>query len=383
MNNVKLLLLIFIFYTSNFLYSFNYVSWNFSNSYSGANYSSNLINQQNARTSDLTNAILSNITLSSNLIATDGNSYHRTKNWNISYSSSRYLEFSITLTNGETFPDMEVEIKTTHAVSSNTGGYRITYSWNNESFAQCGNDITGITGNTLSPYNTFLIPSPNNTSYNLLTIRIHGWITDVTNSIYFGNIEISGEQPLPVDLSFFKANINSNRVNLSWATEKEINNYGFDIERKSLSDNTWQNKGFIKGNGNSFVAHTYNFEDSDIPPGKYNYRLKQTDFNGNFRYFELKEIVEVNIPKKITLLQNFPNPFNTSTIIRFSLPVESNITVKVYDISGKTVRSYFNSKLKSGFYEILFKGDNFPSGIYYYKLTADNVILARKMMLIK
>lgn len=89
------------------------------------------------------------------------------------------------------------------------------------------------------------------------------------------------------------------------------------------------------------------------------------------------------LPKDHKLYQNFPNPFNPETVIAFDLPVSSNVSLMIYDTLGKVVGSYINSGLKVGKYEFKFNGSSLPSGIYFYRLIADNYTDIRKMILTK
>jgi len=83
------------------------------------------------------------------------------------------------------------------------------------------------------------------------------------------------------------------------------------------------------------------------------------------------------------LNQNFPNPFNPETIIRFSIPKNENVRLTVYDILGKKVVDIYNGFMPAGSYSTDFNASELPSGIYYYILKTDNITLSRKMMLVK
>ena len=91
---------------------------------------------------------------------------------------------------------------------------------------------------------------------------------------------------LPVEMASFTSLINGRNVTLIWSTVSELNNSGFEIER-SESENVWRNIGFVNGKGNSTVTCSYSFQDNNLSTGRFNYRLKQIDFNGNFEYFYL------------------------------------------------------------------------------------------------
>jgi hypothetical protein len=89
-------------------------------------------------------------------------------------------------------------------------------------------------------------------------------------------------------------------------------------------------------------------------------------------------------PKFYSLEQNYPNPFNPSTTISFSIPSSSIVTLTIYDIIGREVKTLINKETKnSGNYVVLFNGSNLPSGIYFYKLHADKFVVTKKMVLIK
>ncbi len=85
------------------------------------------------------------------------------------------------------------------------------------------------------------------------------------------------------------------------------------------------------------------------------------------------------------LYQNFPNPFNPSTVIKFDIPKSNFTSLIIYDVNGRELTRLVNEKLNSGSYEFKFAADNFglSSGVYYYKLVAGEFIETKKMMLVK
>ena len=95
-------------------------------------------------------------------------------------------------------------------------------------------------------------------------------------------------------------------------------------------------------------------------------------------------IKENNIIKKSHVLhQNYPNPFNPSTTIGYSIPIESYVSLKVFDLLGREVIELVNGKKLKGHYEIEFNGGNLSSGIYYYRLHAGNFLETKKFVLMK
>jgi len=188
---------------------------------------------------------------------------------------------------------------------------------------------------------------------------------------------------LPVELSSFSAVILSKKeILLKWRTETEVSNYGFEIQRKTFSDNEWTRIGFVAGNGNSNSPKDYSFTDGNPVNGsRFNYRLKQIDTDGKY---EFSDMIEVEIvPGDFILFQNYPNPFNPSTKITYQLPRESKVILKIYDIMGAEVTSLVNENKESGVYEVEFNGNSLANGTYIYRIVAGDFIETKKMVLIK
>lgn len=197
--------------------------------------------------------------------------------------------------------------------------------------------------------------------------------------------------PLPVELASFTASSDRNNVKLNWITSTEINNSGFDIERKMIDVqglNSWAKISNIQGHGNTNEQKQYSFNDNGLQTGKYAYRLKQIDYNGNFSYFDLSSEIEVGVPKEFTLSQNYPNPFNPVTKINYDIPVDSKVNLRVYDMLGREVANLVNNDLqKAGYYTVQLNGINMASGTYFFRMVAQGAdkdfVMTKKMVLIK
>jgi hypothetical protein len=187
---------------------------------------------------------------------------------------------------------------------------------------------------------------------------------------------------IPVELVSFSSMIDGNNVILNWATATETNNYGFEILRKD-SETEWKSIAFVKGAGNSLNYNSYRYNDNNLTPGTYSYRLKQIDYSGTFKYYDLSETVKIGIPDRFELLQNYPNPFNPSTVISWQSPVGSRQVLKVYDILGNEVATLVDEYREAGRYEIEFNASHLSSGMYFYKLTVGGFSEIKKMLLIK
>jgi hypothetical protein len=191
------------------------------------------------------------------------------------------------------------------------------------------------------------------------------------------------DQALPVVLSSFGSSVIKNKVILDWTTSEEINNRGFDIERRNLNG-SWIKKGYVEGNGTTNDPKSYRFVDNRLQKGTYQYRLKQVDYNGNFEYHELSHDVNIGNPEGFIVSQNYPNPSNPKSKIDYELPVNAKVSIKVYDFSAREVTTLVNRVQDAGYYSAEFDGTNLASGIYFYTFSVnDNKIETKKMVLIK
>jgi Secretion system C-terminal sorting domain len=195
------------------------------------------------------------------------------------------------------------------------------------------------------------------------------------------NINISGT--IPVELTSFSGIVTQDGIQLNWATATETNNRGFGIER-STDGETYTKIGFISGIGTSSEVHNYafvdktNFEQNSVV----SYRLQQVDFDGTYSYSDVINVV-YDLPVDFSLGQNYPNPFNPSTMIVYSLPVNGDVSLKVYDNLGTEVAILVNETKVAGRYEVDFSAVNLPSGVYFYRLTVGNFVDTKKMLLLK
>ncbi len=199
----------------------------------------------------------------------------------------------------------------------------------------------------------------------------------------FGLGEFSGV--LPVELSSFTASVSNNRVSLNWATTTETNNYGFEIQKSVVSSQNsgWEKVGFVAGKGTTTEKQTYSFTVSSLPSSVSNlqFRLKQIDTDGRFEY---SKILTVSTKAdKLELSQNFPNPFNPTTKIEFTVPSSGNVKIAIYDMLGREIQSVLNKEMESGSYSVVLDGRNLASGIYFYKLAFNGQVVTKKLTLLK
>ncbi|MBZ0200585.1 MAG: T9SS type A sorting domain-containing protein, partial [Ignavibacteriaceae bacterium] len=234
-------------------------------------------------------------------------------------------------------------------------------------------------------------PAPYTTNYSSQLVTLNN--TSDVGVIYVGmdgnNKKLYWDRLLaviPVELTSFYSNAQNNNVLLNWTTATEVNNKGFFIERKSTKG-IFNTVAFIQGNGTTTERQSYTYADNNLEAGKYFYRLKQVDLDGTTNISNTIE-VEVSQPSEFSLSQNFPNPFNPDTKIKYSIPQAVNsqssmVNLKVYDVLGNEVATLVNEQKAPGAYEVIFDASKLSSGIYFYKLNAGSFSQIKKMTLLK
>jgi hypothetical protein len=211
------------------------------------------------------------------------------------------------------------------------------------------------------------------------------------DAMYIDDYSVS-EMLVPVELTSFTANASSGQVTLDWSTASELNNLGFEIQRKSIngqSSSDWTMVAFKEGHGTTSELNNYTYIDNvnELTADAVSYRLKQIDYNGNFEYSP-EVMVDNLVPIAYGLDQNYPNPFNPSTVIEFKLPSENFVSLKVYNTLGQEVTTLVNEMREAGLHKINFNGENLTSGVYYYILrvsesNGSEKVFTNKMMLMK
>ena len=207
------------------------------------------------------------------------------------------------------------------------------------------------------------------------------WVTDWANNRVL-RYDISSL--VPVELSSFSASVTLNNVELNWTTATETNNFGFSIERRS-EESEFEEIGFVKGNGTSTLINSYSFIDSKPLSGVVYYRLKQIDLDGSINYSNEVLADNTGLIEGFRLLGNYPNPFNPSTTISFTLTEKENVRVLVRDILGSEVVEIFKGIAAPGINRLQWNGTNFMgqtvnSGVYFYTVEVNNKVYSGKMI---
>ena len=163
------------------------------------------------------------------------------------------------------------------------------------------------------------------------------------------------------------------RLYLNGILRKEFNYSGLirvNNSRLKLGNDSFNTTPFV-GSIDDFSMYSYALSDSVIA----------SMIDVDVVKVSNEEVLEV--PEKVHLHQNFPNPFNPSTQIEFTLPAADIVNITVYDILGREVKVLTNEKLGSGSHQISFNATNLSSGVYIYRLQTSTTVISKKMTLIK
>jgi len=215
----------------------------------------------------------------------------------------------------------------------------------------------------------------------VISARITGGV-NLSSSVpvEFSNIVSVNSSTFRVELAGFSG------VNIHWETSVEINTAGFNILRSERREGSFLpiNSAMIAPKG----AGAYTYADGNVEPGRtYYYQLEEIGVDGFVTL--LKTInIQVAAPERFELSQNYPNPFNPVTNIRYQLTESGFVKVIVFDVTGRTVRALVNEERDAGFHTVQWDarnnaGQKVASGVYYYRVIADEYRQTKSMFLVK
>lgn len=218
--------------------------------------------------------------------------------------------------------------------------------------------------------------------------------TETTSIVYSS----TGDPALPITLKEISAQYEDTKVVLAWVTESEVQNLGYVIKRAiRYSDDdvspyeviaSYQTDNNLLGAGTTTEQNSYVFYDADVKPGvNYSYILEDVDYNGNT--VEHGPVV-IAIPENLVyanedfeLGSNYPNPFNPSFTVPFELKKTMDVSIKMYDITGKQVMTIVNGSFAPRQYQFRVNASDLNSGIYFVRTVIGNEVFTQKMTLLK
>jgi surface protein len=197
----------------------------------------------------------------------------------------------------------------------------------------------------------------------------------------------SGSVELPVELTNLHGTASEGEFRLTWQTASETNNAGFRVDRRVGEGErgdagTWTRVGFVDGAGTTTEARSYRFTDAQVPyeAGAVTYRLTQVDTDGATHVTET-----VTVERGVTevqLLGTAPNPARQQATVRYALPEKQEVTLRLYDVLGRQVRTVVSSE-KEGRHEQTIGVGRLPSGVYFLRLQAGGQTRTQKLTVVR
>ena len=229
-------------------------------------------------------------------------------------------------------------------------------------------------------------------SLNFYSLRISADNADTKDVNRAVNIPDIVPPKKPANLAASVSSNNSGII-LKWDENSESDLGGYNIYYGTDSTN-YNGTGANEGDSPIAVSQLKEYTITGLTPGvKHWFALKAIDFSGNMSEFSnitsatpvVTDILKTNleIPKNYALSQNFPNPFNPSTIIRFDVPKAGFVRIELFNTIGQKVASLLSSEKPAGRYEISFDASKLSSGTYFYRMDAGGYVIIKKMLLLK
>ncbi|MBN1561892.1 T9SS type A sorting domain-containing protein [candidate division KSB1 bacterium] len=199
--------------------------------------------------------------------------------------------------------------------------------------------------------------------------------------------------PVGIQLKSFEAYADGKNVVIEWHVEAETNHAGYNLYRSMADEN------YVKINAELIrkadASQQYEYLDRDVQRGVYFYRLEEVSLDGQSTSYGPVQVTSTSnvdeapeTPRAYSLSRNYPNPFNPSTTISYSLPEKSEMILNIYDIHGKLIRTLVTGLRPAGTHTVTWDGADdagelAPSGIYLYRMTAGSFVKTERMTLLK
>ena len=252
---------------------------------------------------------------------------------------------------------------------------------------------TGFSANQVIPYPiSFTLPSVMNWRKCHITVFV-----DADLGIPYGHRYVqqawqgllSNFNVIPVELVSFSGESVQGGIRLSWRTASENNNMGWIIERRSIDTDRWSDVAFVQGNGTTKHANMYDFLDETVAENvTYDYRLRQTDFDGKTDRSSVVRVSYLAMPNTTTLRDNYPNPCNPTTTIVVQLAQEDAIRLEIFDRMGRIVATLVDGIVGAGNQAFTWNGTDaggnaLPPGTYFYRLHTSTQVQTKQMLLVR
>ncbi len=318
-------------------------------------------------------------------LATDGGLLYRIVNKADTYTDAFSVTFEASQDFDSGFYDSDTYISNSSGALSTIMHIKLEVSASGSSAIDWPSSVTNING-LFREYS-----SANGDTYDGLSITNATETTQITYSD-------SGDPALPITLRQLSAQYEDAKVKFAWVTESEVQNLGYVVKRAiRYSDDdlspyevigSYQTDDNLLGAGTTTEQNSYVFYDADVKPGvNYSYILVDVDYNGNtVEHGPVSILIPENllyVTEDFELGSNYPNPFNPSFTIPFELKKTMDVSINMYDITGKKVLTIVDGSFPARQYQYRVNASNLNSGIYFVRTVIGNEVFTQKMTLLK
>jgi hypothetical protein len=283
--------------------------------------------------------------------------------------------------------EASVEVRLSWNMHPNVDGDVYSFRVYRENTASPGfSEIAEVTGASTTQFTDASVG--NGETYNYYVTAVDDRFNESSAS---STVQATADGAIPVELTTFTARTTgSHSVRLSWQTATEINNVGFEVQRRvgatpSQSKMDWQPIGFENGAGTTKEAQSYQFTDTDVPfeADAVTYRLKQVDTDGTTSY-SASVTVQRNAGGALRLLDPVPNPAHSRVAIRVSVPAATaeSARLALYDVMGRTVRTV-PIPSTGGRQTLRLDTSSLSTGTYFVRLTAETTVRTTQLTVVR
>jgi len=310
---------------------------------------------------------------------------------NVTTAGTGFTSARVVLTDNIVDPNYPVSMARYYSVTTNGSGYvaNITQFWG--VYDQNGQTIDNTlrhwrkVGSVLTPFLTDASPTAYSATRTGLSYAVDG---PLSGDWFISNAATEGSLPVELDEKSIELTAQRTGIEFKWATQSELNNRFWEVERSEKGTNEFTVVGKLDGKGTTSEKTNYRFVDKSAEIAKtYLYRLVDYDFAGNKFTHDAHEIEFVQ-PKEFVLFNNYPNPFNPTTTIPVDIAKEQQVSLIIYNILGQQVRILKNEVMKPGYYNLQWDGKDsagksVASGQYFVRVVTEGFVKTQKMMLMK
>ena len=324
-----------------------------------------------------------------------------TPTWEVLPSVNRTLNFRFTVRDNHAGGGCTSEQNMTVTTSSSIGPFLVTVPNGKEVYPEGSTqtiqwDVAGTTGSPVScanvnillstdggaSFTTLIANTPNDGSqavtFNVSPTSTARIMVQAVGNVFYdvsnGNFEIT--QALPVELMVFDARAVGAAVQIEWSTATETNNNGYFIERSEGDASGFQQIGWVPGQGTTTLAHHYRFDDRGVRPGvSYYYRLRQTDFDGQFRYSDIRIAMVDGSGAELSVT---PNPARETIRVIYpdaAAPHAEGSTALIFNMAGRVVGEYPLQE-SNGTLDIREQ----PPGLYFIRMAVGGQVFPGKFV---